>query len=309
MNGYNFTERVRKVLAFAREEAARLHHEYVAPQHILLALLREGEGVASVMIENCGADPNALIDAIETRVERGNSSRRVGPDLPFTSRAKKILELAMLEARSHDHRYVGTEHLLMGVLREEQNMAAHVLTDAGVTVETARAAMFTILGEPLTETIPEERGGDLVAQPVSPYAPERLRRVFESAFSIAGSLGATEISPVHMALALLQHRDGAGNAALDLLHLDRHAAIESLQQIAAHDNGPEVGPETTLRPGTLLLGVDLRMRKEQRALGAVAPGSQHLLLALLGEQTIADIFAEQGAPVEKIREEVRRISG
>ncbi len=146
MNGYNFTERVRKVLAMAREEAARLHHEYVGTEHILLGLIREGEGVAAAVLQNLNVDLDDVTQKIEDTVKKGKAAQATGPDLPYTSRAKKVLELAMAEARDLNHSYVGTEHLLLGLLREEKGIAAQVLTDAGVNLEAARAETLRLLG-------------------------------------------------------------------------------------------------------------------------------------------------------------------
>ena len=146
MNGYNFTERVRKVLAMAREEAARLHHEYVGTEHILLGLIREGEGVAAAVLNNLSVDLEEIQQKIEDTVKKGKAAQASGPDLPYTSRAKKVLELAMGEARELNHSYVGTEHLLLGLLREEKGIAAQVLTDAGVNLEAARAETLRLLG-------------------------------------------------------------------------------------------------------------------------------------------------------------------
>ncbi|MDE3173399.1 MAG: ATP-dependent Clp protease ATP-binding subunit [Gemmatimonadota bacterium] len=146
MNGYNFTERVRKVLAMAREEAARLHHEYVGTEHILLGLIREGEGVAATVLQNLNVELDEVQQKIEDTVRKGKAAQATGPDLPYTSRAKKVLELAMAEARELNHSYVGTEHLLLGLLREEKGIAAQVLTEAGISLEAARAETLRILG-------------------------------------------------------------------------------------------------------------------------------------------------------------------
>ncbi len=146
MNGYNFTERVRKVLAMAREEAARLHHEYVGTEHILLGLIREGEGVAAAVLNNLSVDLEEIQQKIEETVKKGKAAQASGPDLPYTSRAKKVLELAMGEARELNHSYVGTEHLLLGLLREEKGIAAQVLSEAGVNLEAARAETLRLLG-------------------------------------------------------------------------------------------------------------------------------------------------------------------
>jgi DNA-binding transcriptional regulator YhcF (GntR family) len=144
--GYNFTERVRKVLAITREEAIRLRHEYVGTEHILLALIREGEGMAATVLQNLNADPDAIRRTIEETVQKGKASPPAGRDLPYTSRAKTVLELATREARELNHGYVGTEHLLLGLLREERGVAAQALLRGGVNVDAARAETLRILG-------------------------------------------------------------------------------------------------------------------------------------------------------------------
>src|SRR5919107_1723884 len=174
MNGYNFTERVRKVLAMAREEAARLHHEYVGTEHILLGLIREGEGVAAAVLQNLSVDLDEIQQKIEDTVKKGKASQTTGPDLPYTSRPKKGLELAMSEARELSHSYVGTEHLLLGLLREEKGIAAQVLTDAGVNLDAARAETLRLLG---TEMPPQggataQAGGGTPTPSQSPSSPK-----------------------------------------------------------------------------------------------------------------------------------------
>jgi ATP-dependent Clp protease ATP-binding subunit ClpA len=147
MHGYNFTERVRHVLAMARDEAVRLGHEFVGPEHILLALLREGEGVAVVALSDLGVSPGDLAGRVNSLIEPPSRHAATGPDLPYTSRGKKTLELAMTEAREMHHTYVGTEHLFLGLLREEKSIAAQVLIDSGVTLGAAREAVQRILGD------------------------------------------------------------------------------------------------------------------------------------------------------------------
>jgi ATP-dependent Clp protease ATP-binding subunit ClpC len=165
MNGYNFTERVRKVLQMAREEAQRLHHEYVGTEHILLGLIREGEGVAAAVLQNLNVDLDEVQQKIEETVKKGKAVQATGPDLPYTSRAKKVLELAMSEARELNHSYVGTEHLLLGLLREEKGIAAQVLTEAGVNLDAARTETLRLLG---TE-MPQQ--GGTAAQPSGQSPP------------------------------------------------------------------------------------------------------------------------------------------
>src|SRR4026209_336690 len=108
MNGYNFTERVRKVLAMAREEAAPLHHEYVGTEHILLGLIREGEGVAATVLQNLSVELDEIQQKIEETVKKGKAAQTTGPALPYTSGGRKGRGLGMSEARDLSHSYVGT---------------------------------------------------------------------------------------------------------------------------------------------------------------------------------------------------------
>jgi ATP-dependent Clp protease ATP-binding subunit ClpC len=172
MNGYNFTDRVRKVLQMAREEAARLHHEYVGTEHILLGLIREGEGVAAAVLQNLNVDLEEIQQKIEETVKKGKAAAAAGPDLPYTSRAKKVLELAMTEARELNHSYVGTEHLLLGLLREEKGIAAQVLTDAGVNLEQSRAETLRLLGSDM----PQASAGGSTGTPTPSSAPKSEKK-------------------------------------------------------------------------------------------------------------------------------------
>src|SRR5688572_389723 len=142
---YNFTDRVRKVLAMAREEAIRLQHDYVGTEHLLLGLIREGEGVAAAVLTNLNVDLEQIHERVEESVRKGKATIALG-ELPYTSRAKKVLEFAMAEARELNHSYVGTEHLLLGLLREEKGIAAQVLNSLGVSLEEARAETLKLLG-------------------------------------------------------------------------------------------------------------------------------------------------------------------
>jgi ATP-dependent Clp protease ATP-binding subunit ClpC len=151
MQGYNFTERVRKALAMAREDAARLHHEFIGTEHLLLGLIREGEGVAAAVLQKLELDLDQIRLRIEEIVKSGNAAQATGPDLPYTARAKKVLEFAMAEARELSHSFVGTEHLLLGILREEKGIAAQVLTDAGASLGAVRAEVLHLLSATTTE--------------------------------------------------------------------------------------------------------------------------------------------------------------
>jgi DNA-binding transcriptional regulator YhcF (GntR family) len=157
---YNFTDRVRKVLAMAREEAIRLRHDHVGTEHILLGLIREGEGIAAAVLTSFSVDLDEIRERIEERVRRGKATIAIG-ELPYTSRAKKVLEFTMSEAHELDHSYVGTEHLLLGLLREAKGIAAEVLNEQGVTLERARQEVLRLLGvnPPARSGARSSRGG------------------------------------------------------------------------------------------------------------------------------------------------------
>ena len=155
---YNFTDRVRKVLAMAREEAIRLQHDYVGTEHILLGLIREGEGVAAAVLMNLNVDLEQIHERIEESVKKGKATIALG-ELPYTSRAKKVLEYAMAEARELNHSYVGTEHLLLGLLREEKGIAAQVLNSMGLTLDEARSETLKLLGSDVNPSPPSSSGG------------------------------------------------------------------------------------------------------------------------------------------------------
>jgi ATP-dependent Clp protease ATP-binding subunit ClpC len=146
---YNFTDRVRKVLAMARDEAIRLQHDYVGTEHILLGLIREGDGVAAAVLTNLSTALDQVHDCIEESVKQGKATIALG-ELPYTSRAKKVLECAMAEARELNHSYVGTEHLLLGLLREEKGIAAQVLNSLGISLEDTRAETLKVLGSEMS---------------------------------------------------------------------------------------------------------------------------------------------------------------
>ncbi len=165
---YNFTDRVRKVLAMAREEAIRLQHDYVGTEHILLGLIREGEGVAAAVLTNLSVDLDQIHERVEESVRKGKATIALG-ELPYTSRAKKVLEFAMAEARDFNHSYVGTEHLLLGLLREEKGIAAQVLNSLGVTLEEARSETLKVLGSDVTPSEPAGIGAGAAA--VGPTKP------------------------------------------------------------------------------------------------------------------------------------------
>src|SRR5881409_1180524 len=140
-----FTERVRKVMYLAREEAARLQHDYIGTEHLLLGVIREGEGIAATVLNNLGLDLERIRQEVENMVSASGGTMTIG-EIPFTPRAKRVLELAVEEARSLGHNYVGTEHLLLGLIREGEGVAAKVLLELGVDRKRVREETLKLLG-------------------------------------------------------------------------------------------------------------------------------------------------------------------
>ena len=138
-----FSERARRVLTLAQEEAQRFNHNYIGTEHILLGLVRETEGVVARVLINLGIDLNKVRAAVEFIIGRGENP--VEGEIGLTPRAKKVIELAVDEARRMNHSYIGTEHLLAGLLREGEGVASGVLESLGVTLESVRSETHRVL--------------------------------------------------------------------------------------------------------------------------------------------------------------------
>jgi ATP-dependent Clp protease ATP-binding subunit ClpC len=314
MNGYNFTERVRKVLAGARNEANALRHEYVGTEHILLALLAEGEGLGSTVVGNLGGNAHGLRERLMEVVRAGPIEYSPRPDLPYTSRAKRVLELAMSEARQLNHTYVGTEHLLLGLLAERKGIAAQVLNDSGITLDNARLETLRILG---SDDVPRTKPpGDSI--PVSPRNEmwgtrtafmERMRKVVSSGHQLAADHGQTDVTAIHLALALLEENAGMANVVLDRVGVDRAAVIAALKPLMARASSP-VPPESVLRMDQTALAVLQATESAKGETHSEFAGTQHLLIALLvAAPEVAAVLAEHGATLDAVREQIRFISG
>ena len=302
MNGYNFTERVRKVLAQARVEAGALRHEYVGTEHILLGIAWENEGVASAVLSNLGVQNDDIIERVREIVKPGTAAakhpdRTAGPDLPYTNRAKKVLELAMSEARVMSHSYVGTEHLMLGTIAEEKGIGAQILISLGVTLERARAEALRILGAPREAPAPPDT---LIAHPGTPgYARSRspygvalvddftgrARDVLRAAYDEAASRDHRSVELSHVLLALSTRDDGMAAVLIDQVAGSRKTVAEALRERLPDKEAPgdrhtlQLAPETQQALDNALL--------EASKDGHRRAGTQHLLLAALDALPLA----------------------
>jgi ATP-dependent Clp protease ATP-binding subunit ClpC len=153
-----FTDRARKVMQLANQEAQRFNHEYIGTEHVLLGLIKEGSGVAANVLKNLDVDLRKIRLEVEKLVQSGPDMVTMGK-LPQTPRAKKVIEYSMEEARNLNHNYVGTEHILLGLLREQEGVAAQVLMNLGLKLEEVREEVLNLLGHGLEGAESTERGG------------------------------------------------------------------------------------------------------------------------------------------------------
>src|SRR2546426_8159831 len=151
-----FTDRARKVMALANQEAQRFNHEYIGTEHILLGLVKEGSGVGANVLKNLDVDLRKNRLEVEKLVKSGPDMVTMGK-LPHTPRAKKVIEFSIEEARNLNHNYVGTEHILLGLLREQEGVAAQVLMNLGVKLQDVRHEVLNLLGHDLEAESEEER--------------------------------------------------------------------------------------------------------------------------------------------------------
>jgi ATP-dependent Clp protease ATP-binding subunit ClpC len=153
-----FTDRARKVMQLANQEAQRFNHEYIGTEHMLLGLVKEGTGVAANVLKNLDVDLRKIRLEVEKLVQSGPEMITMGK-LPQTPRAKKVIEYSMEEARNLNHNFVGTEHILLGLLREQEGVAAQVLMNLGLKLEEVRDEVLSLLGNGLEGGEGSERGG------------------------------------------------------------------------------------------------------------------------------------------------------
>src|SRR5271157_770387 len=157
-----FTDRARKVMQLANQEAQRFNHEYIGTEHILLGLIKEGSGVAANVLKNLEVDLRKIRLEVEKLVQSGPDMVTMGK-LPQTPRAKKVIEYSMEEARNLGHNYVGTEHILLGLVREQEGVAAQVLMNLGLKLEEVREEVLSLLGHGMEGAEGSERAGNLGA--------------------------------------------------------------------------------------------------------------------------------------------------
>ncbi len=144
-----FTDRARRVVVLAQEEARMLNHNYIGTEHFLLGLIHEGDGVAARALESLGIRPEVVRQHVEEMIGQGQQAP--SGHIPFTPRAKKALELSLRESQQLGHHYIGTEHILLGLIREGEGVAAQVLVKLGADLNRVREQVLQLLGDSESE--------------------------------------------------------------------------------------------------------------------------------------------------------------
>jgi ATP-dependent Clp protease ATP-binding subunit ClpA len=230
----NFTPRAQQVLALARKEADRFNHNFVGTEHLLLGLIKLGQGVAVNVLQKLGLDLETVRMEVEKQVGTGPDQKMIG-NIPYTPRVKKVLALAAKEAKALNHTYVGTEHILLGLVKEGSGVGANVLKNLGVDLRKVRLGVEKLV----------KSGPDPVA-PGELYQTPRAKKVIEYAIEEARALNHNYVGTEHILLGLLRESEGIAAQVLMNLGLKLEDVRQEVLNLlgagvdGGHDQRPEV---------------------------------------------------------------------
>jgi ATP-dependent Clp protease ATP-binding subunit ClpA len=299
-----FNDRAKRVLALAQDEAIRFNHNYIGTEHLLLGLVREGEGAAARVLDSLGVELSKVRSAVEFTIGRGDSTTSPS-EITLSPRTKKVIEFAIDEARKLGHSHVGTEHLLLGLVREGGHVGSKVLESLGVTLERVRDQVIAVLAQPhgyASGPRPDPR--DLPSAAPFDLLDRPAKRVLGLAEEEARLMRHNWIGTEHMLIALLRS-DGVAQRALQALGVTLDQARAGVFKAVPPRETDVTEITVTPRVRTLL----------GKAITLAAPSAdlvkpQHLLLALVAdpEGIGSQILTQLGATQPKVREAVDKLT-
>jgi len=302
-----FTDRARRVMGLANQEAQRSGHEYLGSEHILLGLLREGAGTGAHALLDLGVDLRRLRIELEKRISPESTAER-GIKLPQTPFAKTVIEHAIKEARAFGHRYVGTEHLLLGLVRDG-GRAGTVLRELGVTIDAARKTVLKRLAAEAPEEtelrpgIPSTKPAPGPSSGTYDRFTDRARKVLALANAEAQRFNHEYIGSEHILLGLVKEGSGVGANVLKNLEVDLRRARLEVEKLVKP--GPEMVTMGKLPLTPRAKKVIGYAMEEARGLNHNYVGTEHLLLGLLREHDgiAAQVLRNLGVKLEAVRDE------
>jgi len=265
-----FTDRARKVMALANQEAQRFNHEYIGTEHILLGLVKEGSGVGANVLKNLDVDIKKLRLEVEKLVKSGPDMVTMGK-LPNTPRAKKVIEYAIEEARSLNHNYIGTEHILLGLLRETEGIAAQVLMNLGLKLEDVRQEVLNLLGAGVENGIPSM---NMKMDPTTAKAKSRTPALDSFGRDLTALAAEGELDPVigrkieiERLIQILCRRTKNNPVLIGEAGVGKTAIVEGLAQRIADKKAPQLLREkriVSLDLALMVAGTKYRGQFEER---------------------------------------------
>ena len=308
-----FNDRAKRVLALAQDEAIRFNHNYIGVEHLLLGLIREGEGVAARVLNSLGVDLSKARTSVEFMIGPGDATTSPS-EITLSPRTKRVIELAIDEARKLGHSHVGTEHLLLGVVREGQGIASGVLESLGIGLEKVRHQVIATLGQQASGgegPWPTASSPDFVVAAQSTMAHDQLddssKRALARAYWEAGRANDETVMPHHLLLALVADDDAWIRGTLAELGADPLDLVARIDASAPARPGPRRRPITQ---DLALLEVITRAASLAAERNRARVRSGHLLLAISATQNVgATVLASVGATPQRIREILDRMNG